>query len=113
MALHFDSHLKGLVSASVTLASAPVIKNALQKRNNELAALPDEERKAVINNRDQQWRKTGDINNPFTQVHMTNPVAKFLKAQQKLFPQRYGEIFLTNRFGEMIATTGKLTTLAH
>ncbi len=113
MALHFDSHLKGLVSASVTLSSAPVIRNALQKRNNELAALSDEERKAVIERRDQQWRKTGDINDPFIQVHMTNPVARFLKAQQKLFPQRYGEIFLTNRFGEMIATTGKLTTLAH
>ncbi len=113
MALHFDSHLKGLVSASVTLSSAPVISSALQKRNQELAALPDEERNAVINNRDQQWRKTRDTNDPFIQAYMTKPVAKFLKAQQKLFPQRYGEIFLTNRFGEMIATTGKLTTLAH
>ncbi|MES0372260.1 MAG: ATP-binding protein [Mariprofundaceae bacterium] len=28
-------------------------------------------------------------------------------------PGTYGEIFLTNRYGVMIATTGKLTTLAH
>ncbi len=44
---------------------------------------------------------------------MINPAAEHLKYQQNIFPDMYGEIFLTNRYGVMIATTGKLTTLAH
>ncbi|ATX79519.1 PAS domain S-box-containing protein [Mariprofundus aestuarium] len=50
---------------------------------------------------------------PFIVKHLTNRVAAFLKQQQILFPGMYGEIFLTNRFGVMVASTGKLTTLAH
>ena len=113
MSLYLDLHLEELVSVTTTLSSAPLIKRVLQRRNLELATLSDEERIAVIDGRNQRWREISDINDPFIQVRMTNPVAEFLKRQQKLFPGRYGEIFLTNRFGEMIATTGKLTTLAH
>ncbi|OOZ42480.1 hypothetical protein BOW52_02985 [Solemya elarraichensis gill symbiont] len=111
--LHTDLHLGELASVTTTISSAPLIKSALQRRNKELAALSDEERIAVIDRRNQWWREITDINDPFIQAHMTNPVAEFLKTQQKLFPGRYGEIFLTNLYGEMIATTGKLTTLAH
>ncbi|MCP3943703.1 MAG: HAMP domain-containing protein [Desulfobacteraceae bacterium] len=113
MASHIESHIKEKSLIAITLSSAPLIKNALLKSNSEFAALTDNDRKHQIDRQNRQWMETADINDPFIQNHMTNPVALYLKYQQIIIPGNYGEIFLTNRYGVMIATTGKLTTLAH
>jgi HAMP domain-containing protein len=113
VSLHLDSHLTEKADTTVTLSSVPLIKDTLLKSNFTFAKLPTEKRKQAIDNLNKQWKEIEDINDPFIQNHMTNPVAEFLKQQQILFPGVYGEIFLTNRYGVMIATTGKLTTLAH
>ena len=39
--------------------------------------------------------------------------AVHLKKQQEVIPGLYGEIFLTNIYGELIASTTKLTTHYH
>ena len=113
VALHVESHLEEKTAIAATLSSAPLIKKALLKSNAEFDALSDAERKIEIDSRNQQWMETADINDPFIRAHMTNPVAEYLKHQQIILPGEYGEIFLTNRYGVMIAATGKLTTLAH
>jgi len=110
---HLNSHLKEHASNGLMLSSVPLIHDALVKSNSEFVVLTDEERAQEVINLNQQWREATDINDPFIQSHLTNHVATFLKSQQTLMPGRYGEIFLTNRYGVMIATTGKLTTLAH
>ncbi len=110
---HVESHLKEKVTIAVTLASAPLIRDALLKSNSAFSSLTDGTRKKEIENRNEQWKKTPDINAPFIKDHMTNPVAEYLKHQLVILPGEYGEIFLTNRYGVMIATTGKLSTLAH
>ena len=113
VALHVDSNLKEKAAIATTMSSAPLIKDALLKSNSEFAVLADTERKQEMERRNQQWMKTVDSNDPFIQSHMSNPVAEYLKNQQTIMPGEYGEIFLTNRYGVMIATTSKLTTLAH
>lgn len=113
VSLHVESHLKEKATIALTLSSAPLIKEALLKSNSAFAVLTDGERKDEIESLDQQWKNTSDINDPFIQSHITNPIAEYLKHQQVLLPGEYGEIFLTNRYGIMIATTGKLSTLAH
>ncbi|MBT3807790.1 MAG: diguanylate cyclase [Desulfobacula sp.] len=113
VALHVESHLKEKTKIAMTISSAPLIKDALLKSNSEFAEFAGEKRKQEIDSRNRQWMKTADISDPFIQAHMANPVAEYLKSQQIILPGEYGEIFLTNRFGVMIATTGKLTTLAH
>ena len=40
-------------------------------------------------------------------------MSHFLKNQQALLKGEYGEIFLTNKFGALVASTAKLSTLAH
>jgi PAS domain S-box-containing protein len=90
-----------------------LIKNTLLKSNAAFAGLQEEERKQEIDGLNQRWKRTEDINAPFIQAHMSNPVAKYLKNQQAILPGMYGELFLTNAYGVMIATTGKLTTLSH
>ncbi len=113
VAQHLASRIEEKAAIAATLSSAPLLRDALLKSNSEFAALTDRERKQEIDNRNQQWMKTADINSPFIQRHMTNPVAEHFKYQSTILPGEYGEIFLTNRYGVMIATTGKLTTLAH
>ncbi|MCP3930518.1 MAG: HAMP domain-containing protein, partial [Bacteroidetes bacterium] len=91
----------------------PVIKNARLQSNSEFADLSEEERKKMIKNLNNRWQEATDVNDPFIQPYITNPAAEHLKKQQEIFAGRYGEIFLTNVYGAMISTTGKLTTLAH
>lgn len=110
---HVGSHLKEKAAIALTLSSAPLIRDALLKSNSKLAPLTDTIRKQKIKKQNRQWMETTDINDPFIQKYIKNAVAKFLKHQQLLLPGEYGEIFLTNRYGAMIATTGKLTTLTH
>lgn len=113
VALHLESHLEEKAAIALTLSSTPLIKDALLQSNSDFAALPDKKRKREIDSLNQRWKETADINDPFVQAYMTNPAAEYLKSQQIIMPGMYGEIFLTNRYGAMIATTGKLTTLAH
>lgn len=111
--MHLESHLNEEIAIATTLSSAPIIRNSLRKSNAEFYELPDPERKQKIDQLNQKWMITKDVNDPFILSHMENPVAEYLANQQKVFPGAYGEIFLTNRYGVMIATTGKLTTLSH
>ncbi len=113
LALYVESHLKEKTFISTTLSSAPIIKTALMESNAEFAALSDQEQNQEIDRRNQQWMATTKTNDPFIQSHMTGKLAEYLKHQKEILPGEYGEIFLTNRYGVMIATTDKLTTLAH
>jgi len=110
---YVESQLEERVTIALTLSTAPLIKETLLKSNSDFAVLTDGERKHDIESLNQQWKKTSDINDPFIQSHLTNPIAEYFKHQQVLLPGEYGEIFLTNRYGVMIASTGKLSTLAH
>jgi len=109
VALHLESHLLEKTAITTTLSSAPIIREALQKSNSIFASLPDKGRVEEIYNLNQEWKRA-PIDDSFVQKHMTSPVAESLKYQQLIFPGEYGEIFLTNRYGAMIATAGKLST---
>ncbi|MCI5141051.1 MAG: PAS domain S-box protein [Candidatus Electrothrix sp. ATG1] len=112
IALHAESHLKEKVALALTLATSPLLKDALLKSNNEFSMFSEAKRKEVIDTRNQLWIEANS-NSPFVQEYMSNPAAEYFKQQQNLMPGMYGEIFLTNIYGAMIASTGKLTTLAH
>lgn len=113
IAEHIGSHLIEKTSIALTLSSSPLIKDSLLQSNSKFAILPEEERKKQIEALNKRWQETTNVNDPFIQAYLTNPVAQHLKNQQEIFPGMYGEIFLTNIYGAMISSTGKLTTLAH
>ncbi len=113
IAQHINSHLKEKTNIALTLSTSPLIKTTLLESNAAFSSLQEPARKAVIAERNECWIKTKNPDDPFIQAYMTTPAAQYLKKQQELFPTNYGEIFLTNAYGVMIATTGKLTTLAH
>jgi len=108
-----SSQLEWGAEIVTTLASSPTFLEALTSSDEEFSSLSDGDQKDKIDRLNQRWIETSDPNDPFVQDYMTNTVAHYLKKQKLLFPEIYGEIFLTNRYGIIIATTNKLTTLAH
>jgi len=108
-----NNTLKADRTIALTISSAPIIKKALIESNIDFSALSEIERNRKIEQLNNKWMSLKNINNTFIQKYLNNNPAKYLKLQQKIFPEQYGEIFLTNKYGAMIASTGKLTTLAH
>ena len=101
------------VKIALTLANTPIIKKALETSNLSYADLSDEKRKQSIKLLNEKWKSTKDPTNNFILKFTDNKVSHFLKNQQALLKGEYGEIFLTNKFGALVASTTKLSTLAH
>ncbi len=110
---YYETFLIEKAKIAVTLANTPIIRESLIKSNDEFAALSEDERKERISIENKHWMETKDMTDHFISARMNNPVANYLHEQHTTLPDEYGEIFLTNRYGVMIATTKKLTTLAH
>jgi diguanylate cyclase (GGDEF)-like protein len=113
VSFHLQTHIHEKTSIAKTITTAPCVKKALRESNSKFSLLNNEKREIKINSLNQQWSQTNNINDPFIQSYMTNFVATYLKSQQITIPEMYGEIFLTNRYGVLVGTTGKLTTLSH
>lgn len=110
---HIEITMKNKAGVALALSNAPVIKEALSRSNSSFENMSDDDRDKEIKKLNDRWMKTADLYDPFISSYMTNPVALFLKEHMEKNKGEYGEIFLTNRYGTIIATTGKLTTLAH
>ncbi|MFC1592052.1 HAMP domain-containing protein [Thermodesulfobacteriota bacterium] len=110
---YFESFLQEKAKMVSAIAIAPVIIETLLESNAAFSSLSDAERKETIAALNRTWRETGDLNNPFIKARMHNPVADYFHTQHETNPDEFGEIFLTNRYGTMLASTKKLTTLAH
>ncbi len=105
--------LKEKLNMTKTIGSAPILLETLINSNAKYALLDKTKRKEEINQLNIKWKEAKTADDPFIKPYLNNPLAKYLKYQQKVLPGIYGEIFITNRYGAMIATTGKLSTLAH
>jgi len=113
VAFQVDSLLQEKSSKVKVLTSAPVVETLLQKSNAEYSFLSQRQRDELISNLNQQWMETEDKSAPFIQKFLNNSVAHYLLKQFELNPEEYGEIFLTNQYGALVASTEKLTTFAH
>jgi len=110
---HVEKDIENLVVLTKSMASTPVVKNALIQSNDEFEAYSNDDRNTVIEGLNDTWMNTTNIDDPFIQDRMTNDAALYLKEQQIQEFDLFGEIFITNKYGAMISTTQKLTTLAH
>ena len=113
MSENFEQLLIEKVKINQTLSISPTLKNTLKKSNNSFAFLSDIKRTEIINQQNKKWKATQDENDAFILNITNNSVAQYLKEQQNNLPGEYGEIFVTNKYGVIIAATAKLTTLAH
>ena len=113
IAIHMNTVLESDELITRSFSSAPIVKDSLVSSNKMYGSFTPSFRKEKIADLNRLWMETQDINNPFIQKYLANPVADFLKQQQKIAPGLYGEIFVTNKYGVLVAATGKLTTLSH
>jgi two-component sensor histidine kinase/HAMP domain-containing protein len=113
IAHHMNTHLQANTESTISFSSAPILRAALLESIAEYSVFSEEERNKEIDTLNKKWLETKEIGDPFIQEYLTNPIAEFLKFQQIILPGLYGEIFPTNKYGVMIASTEKLTTLAH
>ena len=117
LATHVSSDIDILltekVETAVTLGNIPTLTEALNKSNQSFASLSRDQRKHLIQTEDEKWKSISDPTNNFILKFTDNPVSQVFKNQQILFEGNYGEIFLTNKFGALIASTAKLSTYAH
>lgn len=113
LAVHFESDLLSKKINAITITSAPLLRTILQESNAEFAQLTESERTAAIDKLNRTWMSTINPNDQFILNYTNNEVAKYFSTQQKNQPGEFGEIFLTNRYGVLVGSTGRLTTLAH
>jgi len=108
-----DLLLHEKVNTALTLANTPILKNELETSNLSYANLSDEKRKESIKLLNEKWRSTKEPTDSFILKFTDNKTSRFLKDQQAVLKGEYGEIFLTNKFGALVASTAKLSTFSH
>ena len=96
-----------------TIATAPILEETLLESNKDFGAMNSNQREEKINTLNQKWKNERKTKTKFIDSYLNNKLALYLKKQQIALPGVYGEIFITNKYGSIVATTGVLSTLAH
>ena len=113
MSVSIDQNIIEKVKTTEAIALAPGITMALDKSNAYYSSLSKSLRSEEIQSQNERWKATEDPDNSFILEYTDNQVSRFLKNLQENIKGEYGEIFLTNKYGALVASTAKLTTLAH
>jgi len=113
VSVNFGQQLIEKIKTNQTLSIVPILINAVKTSNSTLRNFSEKERNEIIHHQNEKWQAIKDENNAFILEYTDNNAAQFLKAQQNNLKGEYGEIFLTNKYGALVASTSKLTTLAH
>jgi len=95
------------------IANTPLLKKTLSQSNIFYSGITDSKRPNVLKTLDMKWKNSRTATNSFIRQYTDNPISNYLKEQQIILNGEYGEIFLTNRFGALVASTAKLSTFAH
>ncbi len=101
------------IKTALTLANSNTLIQALDESIASYSDLSDEKRNESIKQLNEKWKSTKNPADKFILEFTDNKAAQFLKRQQTLIKGEYGEIFLTNKYGALVASTSKLSTFAH
>ena len=113
LAYHIEQNLLDNLNMVRIMESPYIVCESLEKSNAYYESLPKGSITKKISWLNKRWMNTEDANDPFIKKYTNNKLAKYLKKQIATFPGVYGEIFITNRYGAVVASTGKLTTFKH
>ncbi len=111
IAMHVEKELLGNLSNVLTIGSAPILFKTLTQSNKAYASLSDRAR--YIKKMNRLWMNVDSPHSTFIYPYLNNALAMYLKQQQIVLKDVYGEIFITNKYGALVAATDKLTTFAH
>ena len=108
-----DKNINEKVKTLKTSAIAPILLISILESNADYGLLSTKDRNSKIQSQNEKWKIISDQENPFILKYTNNPVSVYLKNLQNNLKGEYGEIFLTNKYGALVASTTKLTTFAH
>ena len=110
---HINRFLFEKVKMVMMMATSRVIQNALEVSNLSYADLPLEKRNKLKKRLNAKWRSIKEPTDQFILEYTDNKISQLLKAKQTTIKGEFGEIFLTNKFGALVASTSKLSTFTH
>ncbi|MCD6330363.1 MAG: PAS domain-containing protein [Candidatus Cloacimonetes bacterium] len=113
ISLNIEQHILEKVKTASTITLTPLVLSAVNESNAQYSALSQQYRDNEIQSRDEKWKTTDDSNDSFILEYTDNPLAQYLKELQINMEGEYGELFITNKYGALVASTAKLTTFAH
>ncbi|MCK5682500.1 response regulator [bacterium] len=113
IAENMEHILNEKIKIALTLSNSPIVINTLESSCFLYENLSNEKRDDFIKSQNEKWKSIKDHTDSFILNYTNNKVSNFLKKQQALLKNEYGEIFLTNKFGALVASTSKLSTFAH
>ncbi len=112
VAFHVQNNLIDNLNMLKTMQSADIVEQTLIYNNSKYKDLTKEDIEKKNTELNKIWMKANK-NSPFVKQYTQNSLAQYLKRQRRLFPGLYGEIFITDRYGALVASTDKLTTFKH
>ncbi|MCK5004033.1 MAG: HAMP domain-containing protein [Candidatus Aminicenantes bacterium] len=110
---NFEIILKEKVKTIRAFSLAPVLSESLDNSNRVYSKLGEIPRNKKIATLNKKWKEIDNKNDSFIQEYINNETANYFKEMQNIIKGEYGEIFLTNKYGALVASTEKLTTFAH
>ena len=111
--LNLDKEIKEIIARVETISKSPIIKESLETSNANYQNMNELTRKSIINLLNEKWMLLKKNDHPFIERYTKNKVANYFSDLYQSDSDFFGEIFLTNKYGVLVASTGKLTTLAH
>ncbi len=112
LASHIESNLLDGLDIVKTMQSAYVIEQTLSLDNAKYNNMSKQKIDKKLLEFNKKWMMS-DANNSFIRQYTDNRLARYLKKQKNTLPGVYGEIFITDKYGGLVASTGKLTTFKH
>ena len=100
------------ISISTVLANSPEIRQAVIRSNGSLAWLDPHERRQIIDEYSNVWAGLHDLQDSFILERTDNDIARAFRQQIETFQGEFGQIFLTNEYGLIIAASEKIPSLA-
>ncbi|MCP4401078.1 MAG: PAS domain-containing protein [bacterium] len=113
VSMSMEQLLSEKIKLAQTLAITPILKEALEASNRSYSTLSERRKNEKIHQQNERWKTSKNEHDAFILEFTENSAARFLKEQQNTLAGEYGEIFLTNKYGALVASTGRLTTFAH
>ncbi len=103
-----DQILDARVEEARVLATHPRVIEAAERGNAIRDAMDPAEAHAEVRRLDEEWRAAAK-KSPLADAIHADPLSVYLRTYRDREPERYGELFATDRMGAAVAMTGRLS----
>ncbi len=111
VALNIDSRIYDAKQRVQKLAKYNIVREEIAKSIESYSGKSEDQIINDIKEKDAKWIAASGANDSFIKEYLSNEASARFSVDIDAYPNYYEEIFLTNKYGEMIATTAYLSNL--